>query len=361
MAHRTWTRVMSRMLLVGFLCGVVGVSTTTEAVAGPAATVIDPTAEQRFVIEQLTADKAMTVANERRIADARQNQLYEQLQATDRELRVAQGRAAGHAAALARVRKARDEIAKQRQELVAALAQRDRTLEAELRAYREAVTAIATSPDPKTQELLRRYANGEQREALAESDVLADADLAARRKASAIASAAKRRPWAILAIQAHDNGKVTLEEVIQKFEKLTQLDPGMTWDWIVLGRLYREQGRLDESQKVAQLAYTSLSGGGNERDRSVVLNELGNIAVQAGDLQDAKARYEEGLGIRRTLAKDDPTSAETQRDLSISLEKLGDIAVQAGVADVNYIHPTTTTTLPHRSPFDDRGSWSWLV
>jgi putative transposase len=31
------------------------------------------------------------------------------------------------------------------------------------------------------------------------------------------------------------------------------------------------------------------------------------------------------------------------------------------LADVNYIHPTTTTTLPHRSPFDDRGSWSWLV
>lgn len=62
---------MSRMLLVGFLCGVVAVSVTTEAMAGPATTVADPTAEQRFVIEQLTADKAMTVANERRIADAK--------------------------------------------------------------------------------------------------------------------------------------------------------------------------------------------------------------------------------------------------------------------------------------------------
>jgi hypothetical protein len=314
---------MSRTLLVGFLCGVVGLSATTEAVAGPATTVVDPTAEQRFVIEQLTADKAMTVANERRIADAKQNQLYEQLQAKDRELGVAQGRAAGNAAELTRVRKARNEIAKQRQELVAALAQRDRTLEAELRAYREAVTSVATSPDPKTQELLRRYANGEQREALAESDVLADADLAAKNKANAIANAAERRPWAMLAIQAHDNGKVTLEEVVQKFEKLTQLDPGMTEAWVFLARLYREQGRLGESQKVAQLAYTSLRGGGNERDRSVVLDELGDIAVQAGDLKDAKARYEEGLGIRRKLAKDNPTSAAAQRDLIVSLVKLG--------------------------------------
>ena len=297
---------MSRTLLVGFLCGVVGVSATMESVAGPATTVVDPTAEQRFVIEQLTADKAMTVANERRIADAKQNQLYEQLQAKDRELRVAQGRAAGNAAELTRVRKARDEIAKQRQELVAALAQRDRTLAAELRAYREAVTAIATSPDPKTQELLRRYANGEQREALAESDVLADADLAARNKASAIANAATRRPWAILAIQAHDNGKVTLEEVVQKFEKLTQLDPGMTTDWVNLARLYREQGRLGESLKAAQLAYTSLSRGGNERDRAVVLAELGDIAVQAGGSQGRQGSLRGGPGHRPQTGQGQP-------------------------------------------------------
>jgi len=31
------------------------------------------------------------------------------------------------------------------------------------------------------------------------------------------------------------------------------------------------------------------------------------------------------------------------------------------VADVNYIHPTTTITSPHRSPFSDCGSWSWFA
>ena len=45
--------------------------------------------------------------------------------------------------------------------------------------------------------------------------------------------------------------------------------------------------------------------------------------MQAGDLKDAKARYEDGLGIRRKLAKDNPTSAEAQRDLIVSLAKLG--------------------------------------
>src|SRR5262249_37239639 len=68
----------------------------------------------------------------------------------------------------------------------------------------------------------------------------------------------------------------------------------------------------------------------NARDRAVVLDERGNVAMKAGDLTGARAQYEEGLGIWRKLAQANPTSAQAERDVSVSLSKLGNVAVQAG-------------------------------
>lgn len=130
--------------------------------------------------------------------------------------------------------------------------------------------------------------------------MIADADRAARVKAVDIADAAERRPTAWLALQAHDQGTVTLEDVVGRFERLTRLDPGMTVDWIELARLYDEQGRLADARQAAEFAYKSLAGS-DERDRSVVLDELGDVAVQGGDLTEASARFAEGLVIARKL------------------------------------------------------------
>lgn len=47
------------------------------------------------------------------------------------------------------------------------------------------------------------------------------------------------------------------------------------------------------------------------------------MAVQAGDLAGARARFEERLAIAHKLAKLNPSSAEAQRDLLVSLVKLG--------------------------------------
>jgi len=328
MERSVWKRVVVRMVVVGFVCGAMGWA-AAQPIAGRAAAGMDVEAERRFLIDQLTADKAITLATARRIADAKQEELHRQLQARDRALRAAEARAAGNAAELVRIRKARDQIDAERQALVTALDNRGRTLAAEVRAYREAVTGIANSPDPRKQAALQRFADGEQREALADAEVIADADRAARNKANDIADAAELRPWAKLALQAHDQGKVTLDEVIAKYEKLTQLDPGVTWDWIFLARLYDEQGRLDVARNALESADRSLAAD-DVRDRAVVLDELGNVATKAGDLAGARARYDEGLVIWRKLAQADPTSAQAQRDVSISLSKLGDVAVQAG-------------------------------
>jgi tetratricopeptide (TPR) repeat protein len=318
----TWNLVFR----VGMVCAVL-VRWPSAVAAQPSA---DLDSDRRAVVAKLTADRALTIASERQVAADEYARLNRALEGRDRALRAAVARSAGDAAKLQRIRHQRDEIARQRRELVAALAERDQTLAAEVRAYREVVTGIAASPDPRKQKALQRFADGEQREALADFDLLADINDAARDKATAIGKAAERRPVAWLALQAHDNGTVTLDEVVQRYEKLTRLDPGMPWDWIELARLYDQQGRLADATKAAQVAHASLASGVDERDRAAVLDLLGDVAVAAGDLPAARGHFEESLTIRRTLGRNNPTSAEAQRDLSISLTKLGDVAVAAG-------------------------------
>lgn len=81
--------------------------------------------------------------------------------------------------------------------------------------------------------------------------------------------------------------------------------------------------RLDPAGTVVSPARSPAS---DERTRSIVLNELGDVAVAAGDLPG----YEEGLVIAGKLAKANPISAEAQRDPSIDLERLGNVAIAAG-------------------------------
>src|SRR5258708_1117080 len=208
MRRGTRNRVVVRVVLVGLLCAAVGLA----AMAAPASAGTDLNAEQRALVEQLTADQATAVPRARRVAPAHQPEPDDKLQVQGKGLRTAGARAAGNVAELVRLRKTRDQIATERQALIAALAQRDQALAAEVRAYREVVTGIATSPDPRKQRALQRFADGEQREALDDLDVIADANRAARIKAVDLADAAERRPTAVLALQARDQGKVTLAE-----------------------------------------------------------------------------------------------------------------------------------------------------
>jgi tetratricopeptide (TPR) repeat protein len=323
----TWSKIVARAFVQGVLCVVMVLS--APAVAAPA----DLDTDQRALIDKLTADRALAVANERRIAADEQAALNDGLEAQDRAMRAAASKAAGDAAKLAQLRKQRDGIARQRRELVAALAERDQVLAAEVRAYREVVTGIARSPDPRKRKALQRFADGEEREALVDLDVIAEANRAARIKAVDLAEAAERRPTAWLALQACDNGRVTLDEVGRRFEQLTWLDPWVPWDWIELARLHNEQGRLADARRAAHAAYTNLIRGGDDRERSAVLVLLGDVAMEAGDLKEAEARFEESLAIARKLARDNPRSATAQRNLGISLSNRGTAALKAGDVD----------------------------
>ena len=109
------------------------------------------------------------------------------------------------------------------------------------------------------------------------------------------------------------------QAVLVRYQEVTQLDPGVFWDWVELRRLYQDAGRLPAAREAARSAVRVAK---DERDRSVAQNEEGDIAVEQGDLGAARARYQESLELRKRLAAADPSSASLQRDLWVSMWRL---------------------------------------
>ncbi|MEO8630329.1 MAG: hypothetical protein ABI612_19855, partial [Betaproteobacteria bacterium] len=135
---------------------------------------------------------------------------------------------------------------------VAALASRDRAYAQEIAVFRSAVADIAATPEGAA--ALARFNAGDQIGALAILDQLHAARDAARQKRADIESAAEDRRIATLALEARAKGKLTTAQVIVRYEEVTSLDPGVHWDWIELGRLYRDVGKLPDALRAAKAA-----------------------------------------------------------------------------------------------------------
>ncbi len=110
-----------------------------------------------------------------------------------------------------------------------------------------------------------------------------------------------------------------------------QLSPALAWQ-LVEQLLELQQGRM--AQAIAgqaldisrQLKTLTADAPQSLRDLSVSLDNVGNVARDLGQLQEARSAYRESLEISRqlkTLAADAPQSL---RDLSFSLNKVGDEA-----------------------------------
>src|SRR5262249_34281814 len=154
---------------------------------------------------------------------------------------------------------------------------------------------------PEKRAALQRYADGDRRGAMAVLDSLTRAENGARTQAAAIANAAELRKLAQLAEDMKDKGELHTQELIARYKEVTQLDPGVVWDWLSLTGLYQEAGRLDQAQatcaKAVELAETTVkqnpSSAQAKRDASLSYSKLGDVAVEAGDLADARRKYEQ--------------------------------------------------------------------
>ncbi len=105
-----------------------------------------------------------------------------------------------------------------------------------------------------------------------------------------------------------------------------------------MGSMYKQLGNLYLAGRYVYFGHEQLveqvkSNPDSEqlqRDLSVSLMKLGDLANARGESQEAKSRYEQSLGIRKLLAESNPDSEQLQRDLSVSYNKLGDLANARG-------------------------------
>lgn len=197
--------------------------------------------------------------------------------------RVADAQLRAQAAEIERLRRegraSRLEIAALQERFVDELTRRDRAYAQEIAVFRGAVEDIASTPEGAA--ALARFNAGDEVGALAVLDQLVNAREHARQVRAAIETAAERRRVATLALEAHERGGVDTTAVIARYEEVTRLDPDMHWDWVELGRLYREVGRLDEALRANQNAErTSL----DDSDRILALGELAQTYLMQNEL-----------------------------------------------------------------------------
>src|SRR5271165_1226488 len=96
-------------------------------------------------------------------------------------------------------------------------------------------------------------------------------------------------------------------------------------------------GRLDVLQDVAKRAKEYLESLPKElvtasrlKQQIIMLNNLGDVRVAQGKLQDAQDVYQQSLAIAKRLAEQDKSNSEWQRLLSLSYNNLGDVRVAQG-------------------------------
>ena len=147
-------------------------------------------------------------------------------------------------------------------------------------AFRAAVVAlVGQSKNPnaprgidRALELLRQGETGAAETALAE---ILDQRLQERATASAEAAEAARNLGAIAYLNDTD-------KAIAAYEQATQLEPGDTWSWIFLGRLYQRAGSLAAAEQAFEKAREAAERAGDERDVMVAGGEPRGRAARAG-------------------------------------------------------------------------------
>jgi tetratricopeptide (TPR) repeat protein len=92
---------------------------------------------------------------------------------------------------------------------------------------------------------------------------------------------------------------------------------------VASGDLQAARAYFEDGLQIRRLlAEADPSSAEKQRDLSISFNKLGEVSVASGDLQSARAYFEDGLGIRRLLAEADPSSAQKQRDIAVSYSKI---------------------------------------
>jgi len=179
----------------------------------------------------------------------------------------------------------------------------------------EAVGDIIQKGDPEERRALAMIADGKVIDGLALLSELASS-----------AASKNVEQWRRIGRLAY---AVDTMQALEAYKKVIVLDKSNTWDSIYLGRLYQQSGSLTKALLVYEGALASLPET-DERDRSVLLNEIGDVLKSQGNLAGALDSYRASMDIFSRLAKADPDNAGWQRDLSVAHERIGDVLKSQG-------------------------------
>ena len=195
----------------------------------------DVSAPQRRIQDDLTTQRAVAIARERRLADERELALLGALDDRDAQLRKAVRAVQTGREAQAATRAQLDAVIAERGTLVDAIAKRDRAYAAEVAEFRRQVAGLAATPDPQLQQALQQFADGDRVAAFPVIERLLRAENAAAERATAIRSAEKLRNLGALALVMLDRGEKKTADVIPLWEEAQRLDGSYSTGWVHRG------------------------------------------------------------------------------------------------------------------------------
>ena len=175
-----------------------------------------------------------------------------------------------------------------------------------------------------------------------EAEAILDEDIARLRQQAIKAEKTRNEFLAEAAKAARQKGVLAQFNNSQRaylaYSQAAEIEPENALNWILKGDMAIQLGDLTEARTAYKFAEELLrktirntpNNPALQRDLSVSFNKLGDVQKAQGDLPGAQQRYEQGLEIAQRLAARDPQNSQWQRDLSVSFNKLGDVQKAQG-------------------------------
>jgi tetratricopeptide (TPR) repeat protein len=102
---------------------------------------------------------------------------------------------------------------------------------------------------------------------------------------------------------------------------------------VIAGKLDDARSWFDKAVAVRKTLAAATDASALQRDVAASYEKLADVVMTAGKLDDARIWFEKALMVRRRFAAADPSNTGWQRDLSTSYERLGVVALTAGKLD----------------------------
>jgi tetratricopeptide (TPR) repeat protein len=184
---------------------------------------------------------------------------------------------------------------------------------------------------------------------------------------TAVAQAEKYKVPRTLTLELLAKAEGLLDDMARLGRPTPELRYRKAWMLIEFAHNYAILGDAAKQRATAEDAYRLLAGLAGERpddrsyqrDLSVAYNEIGDVLVAQGKLDEALAKYRASLEIAERLAASDGHNAGWKHDLSLSYNKVGGVLVAQGKLDEALAKYRAGFDIAERLAASDRRNAGW--